>query len=155
MADAVRQDAFNSGSGPSSNKKPATAREVLRAAAAAAAKRRLTKSSGESIDVDDYIQESEDEYSDQSDISEASLPPTKGKGKGKAKAAKTKAVAVRPAPVIMTVADIKARNRQKRAEAKVRRQEERALQKKLGRKLTRVSHAALLTPVCHSEVQYF
>lgn len=140
---SVHQGTSSSGAGSSHKKKPATAKEVLRAAAAAAAERRLTRSSGENIDVDDYIQESEDEFSNFSDVSEESLPATKRKGKGKAKATKAKPVAVRTEPIIMTVADIKARNREKRAEAKLRRQEERALQKKLGRKITSVSCATL------------
>ncbi|KIP05822.1 hypothetical protein PHLGIDRAFT_91672 [Phlebiopsis gigantea 11061_1 CR5-6] len=53
----------------------------------------------------------------------------------------------------MTVADIKARNRQKRAEAKVRRQEERALQKKLGRKLTRAEKSKILLEKHHPELK--
>ena len=139
QTDAVRQGTSSRGAGSSSCKKR-SAREILRTAAAAAAERRLKiTASVENIDVDDYVQDSEDDSSASfSDSDDSDTPLSKLKGKRKAKPQKAGKTAVRSEAVVLTLDDIRQRKAEKRAAAKARREEERALKDKLGRKITQV-----------------
>lgn len=140
---AQQHGSSSSGVGSSSSKKT-TAREVLRAAAAAAAERRLTRAaSGGNIDVDNYVQDSDDDDLSSLSSDDSDAPISKSK-KGKGKAQKAKKTAANAKPVIMTVAKMKQTWAERKAAAKARRDEARDLKKKLGRKPTQVRYLRIV-----------
>lgn len=106
--------------------------------AAAAAERRLTRAN-RSIDVDDSAMEFLGDLSSESDDEPLSRRgKAKGKGKGKAKAK----ASVDP-PKVMTFAELRKLRREAKnknlEETKATRMEEKAMRKRLGRRLTYVS----------------
>ena len=116
----------SAGAGSSNATKTRDAAAALRAAAA---ERRLSRTKSGSLDEDFDIQEEIIEISDDS-ADEQPLSKNKGKGKGKA--------TVRQQSQTVTLNDLKAKGRESRRNARLRKAQERELAAELGRKLTQV-----------------
>lgn len=114
-----------------SNRHASNGASSSRSAAAAAEKRRHLNNPPV---PDEELSDWEHKHTD--DDSEAELP-SKGKGKGKGKKVSSSN------PSVHTLAEIRERRKQAREDKFIRRKEEMALRRKLGRKLTHVSSSQL------------
>uniref|UniRef100_A0A0W0GE17 Uncharacterized protein n=1 Tax=Moniliophthora roreri TaxID=221103 RepID=A0A0W0GE17_MONRR len=151
---------LGTGTGPSSGKGRAANAEAVRRAEAA--ERRIAKQSRNGFDVDDAAMDIDDDNDDDtSDISsdDDSDEPLTLKGKGKAKA-KDKASVAKTADSgnkFMTLAQMRQARREEkrrlREENKSTKAEEKALKKKLGRKLTTAEKSTIALHKNHSELR--
>ncbi|KAK0242216.1 SNF2 family N-terminal domain-containing protein [Armillaria nabsnona] len=116
---------------------------------AAAAERRLTRAN-RSIDVDDWAMEFLGDLSSESDDEPLSQ---RGKGKGKGKA---KAKASADPPKVMTFAELRKLRREAKnknlEETKATRMEEKAMRKRLGRRLTYAEKSTIALHYHHKEL---
>ncbi|KAJ8086064.1 DNA repair protein rad16 [Marasmius tenuissimus] len=137
--------------GPSSSRDASSRVNPQALLRAAAAERRLSKRKETTFGVDDSAMDLDDLSSLSSDESDVPLAKGKGKGKGKGKAkTQTKTKTVPDDGKSLTLAQ---RRKLRREASNPTKAEEKALRKKLGRKLTHAEKTAILLRANHEELR--